>query len=295
MPEQVNWFELVCRWCQLEGLQPADAEDCVWQTFERYHRKRKAYPWEEGEPDLLFLHRKAKDVTLDFKRKQARHERLLAQAVVLLPRVAIANAEEVIVEHMDTQAFLEQLPKRLRRFARLRQQGYTLQEAAKQMNIALGTAKRYNHELKRRLIEFYGEDATFLQSHGGIKGGSARKRKLPHAKQEVINNETMDRLAFDSSADGSRNDDYGSDPNPESSAGGGGLVPQIATVAKLDKHVAIAVTSSIPLIRPHALTALPIAFRHPFAAQSMADMHAIPALSGGRNAASVSTRCSMPY
>jgi hypothetical protein len=76
-----------------------------------------------------------------------------------------------------------------------------------------------------------------------------------------------------------------------SPAGGGGLALQVATVAKLDQHVAIAVASSIPLTRPHALTALLIAVRHPFAVQSMANKLATPALSGGRSAVLGSTRC----
>ncbi len=121
-------------------------------------------------------------------------------------------------------------------------------------------------------------------------GGSARKRKLPYSKPEVMDDETMERLAFDSNTDGSRNDDYCSDPDPESS-GGGGLTPRVANAAKLDKHVAIVVTSGTPLTRTHALTALLIAAKHPFAAQSMVDQLATPALSEGISVVLGSTRC----
>lgn len=195
MSELLDWFDLVCRWCQSEGLPLADAEDCVWEVFERYQHRHKAYPWEEPSPDFGLLRQKAHDVSVDFKRKQVRRERLLEQASVFLPKAAVASPEQFVTELLDEEAFLAQLPKHLRDFAQLRQSGCIIQESAEKMSITLGTAKRYNHEIKRRLAEFYGFDTTFLQGHVGINSGNPRKRKLPYSKLEVTDDETIDKLA----------------------------------------------------------------------------------------------------
>ncbi|GBC93984.1 hypothetical protein HRbin15_02486 [bacterium HR15] len=225
MSEPLDWFGLVCHWCQSEGLPLADAEDCVWEVFERYQRRHKAYPWEEQSPDLGLLRQKAHDVSMDFKRKQVRRERLLEQAAVFLPRATVASPEQFITELLDEEAFLVQLPKHLRDFARLRQSGCTLLEAAGKMNITLGTAKRYNHEIKSRLAEFYGFDTTFLQGRVGINSGNSRKRKLPYSKLEVTKDETIDKLASATDAANDCNSNNRSDPNPESSGGGADRTP----------------------------------------------------------------------
>jgi len=240
MSEPTDWFGLVCLWCQIEGLQTEDAEDCVWETFERYHRKRGCYPWEEQEPDLALLRQKAKDVSKDFIRKLVRRERLLAQAVVFLPRASIPSPEETIVDRLDTQAFTAQLPEHLRRFVELRLSGYTLQEVAQQMNITVGTAKRYGHNVKQRLIEFYGLDATFSPLDDGINSGSSQKWGLPNSQMEVTDDETMDRLASDADTDNlcDGGNDRSADPDPD--AGGGRTLGLGANVATLEERLGVA-------------------------------------------------------
>ncbi len=261
------------------GLSEDDAEDVLQQARLRYFLRRGVDYLDHAEPQSALMNKIIRGVIADHQRQHKRRQRAEHRFAAMHTTGFDENA---LFNQLLVKEILARLPVRWRKVAYWLLQGLSWREIAQRLNSQVGTVSVQFRRALDKACKELGIECRKKKLSSGIKDGSARKRKLPYSKPEVMNDETMDRLAFDSNTDGGRNDDCCSDPDSESS-GGGGLAPRVATAAKLDKHVAIAVTSSIPLIRPHALTALLIAAKHPFAAQSMVDQLATPASSGGRS------------
>lgn len=150
-----------------------------------------------------------------------------------------SDPEDMAIEQVDMGIFISSLPTYLRKFLHLRLYGYTLAETAQAMGIALGTAKRYSHEIRERFIEFSQLLTTFSPCDVGINNGSSHELSefSEHSLEVNRNAETMYTLGFHT--DDSSDPDDSNNPDPESNGGGQypkqdvGVVMSVATVVEI--------------------------------------------------------------
>ncbi len=132
------------------------AQDCLCAFVNHFG----CYPWECADP----LHAwrwcclKLRALACDAHRHTQRHPSLsLEEAPESL--VCVEMAEQVQGD-VDGEAFVAQLPPRLRAVVQLRLQGFSWEEIARQLRVKASTVRGYLPELRARFVAFFGYDPS---------------------------------------------------------------------------------------------------------------------------------------
>ncbi|CUU37464.1 DNA-directed RNA polymerase specialized sigma subunit, sigma24 family [Armatimonadetes bacterium DC] len=137
-----------------------DAADLTHDCLIAFVNHFTCYPWEYADP----LHAwrwcclKLRALAADAHRHAQRHPSLsLEEAPESLACVEIA---EQVQGDVDGEAFVAQLPPRLRAVVQLRLQGFSWEAIARQLGVKASTLRGYLPELRARFVAFFGYDPS---------------------------------------------------------------------------------------------------------------------------------------
>ncbi len=197
-----EWIARTVRYCRAHGLSSEDAQDSVSEVLLRYQHVRGAYPWEEEQPSKWVLWIKARDVSKELIRREARRLQLLAHHIDATPSRPSPNEDE-IVSNIDAMRFVQSLPSRLRKLVILRLEGHTHSECAQQMAVSVRTVKRYACELRRQFFQYF---ALTSPNHDLVSGSIVEDlnsaRGLPPSSKEGAIDENRQNGSGDCSDSG---------------------------------------------------------------------------------------------
>lgn len=138
----------------------ADAADLAHDCLCAFVNHFGCYPWEYADP----LHAwrwcclKLRALAVDAHCHTQRHPSLsLEEAPESLACVEIA---EQVQGDVDGEAFVAQLPPRLRAVVQLRLQGFSWEEIAQRLGVKASTVRGYLPELRARFVAFFGYDPS---------------------------------------------------------------------------------------------------------------------------------------
>ncbi len=132
------------------------AHDCIC-AFENHFG---CYPWEDADP----LHAwrwcclKLRALAADAHRHTQRHPSLPLEEVP--ESLACVEIAEHVQGDVDGEAFVGQLPPRLRAVVQLRLQGFSWEEIAQRLGVKASTLRGYLPELRARFVAFFGYDPS---------------------------------------------------------------------------------------------------------------------------------------
>ena len=136
--------------CLRLARNAADAQDCTQETFIRAWQHLRTFRGESGF--ATWLHRIAVNEVLGRKRRASVEERHLQ--VVQPEAVEDADRPHDQAELEELERAIGELPERAREvFVLHRIYGYTHEETAEMLEIAVGTCKSQVHRASRMLIE----------------------------------------------------------------------------------------------------------------------------------------------
>lgn len=193
MPNGDGWHILLGDYFTHHALKREQAEECVTQVFLRYSTKTDTPAWGTGAPPPLFW-RLARDVLCEYFRRQERQKQQREKLQGAVANTREFCAEMLAIDRLDAERFANRLPDRLREVVKLRLQGYTCAEIAKQLSLSPGTVKAYLAELREKFVQYFGYDPTKKRScdgnvYGSLSGAepsaSPREEERQNALEEV--------------------------------------------------------------------------------------------------------------
>lgn len=154
--DDAEWLvHLQRRACRFTACADAAADlthDCLIAFVNHF----TCYPWEYADP----LHAwrwcclKLRALAADAHRHAQRHPSLSLEE---MPEgIACVEIAEQVQEDVDGEAFVAQLPQRLRAVVQLRLQGFSWEAIARQLGVKASTLRGYLPELRARFVVFFG-------------------------------------------------------------------------------------------------------------------------------------------